>query len=1671
MQDHISPLDAGAEEKEHISAMPDQKQNPREASNIALDKALISSALAIGHPAFEEEYLETLGAAEQDPYAVIDEGLAEQEADTLYGLGEILDGTKDADEIEFVVQSAPGLLAAQQSREGTPEELHEASIQMNSTESEEVTADMIAKNRFHRTMHDYVSEKGFMDYAASLGESVFYIDAIKDQYDLKVGLKAANTGLPDEVIEAGITEIAHWLQTNVTEEERYNFLMAVSPIVRDAVDDNVLDYVTFMSALESGNVSGLTVEEAFEWAFGAEILVGIGRAVKASSTIKTLAKVGSAAAAYRVNQAAKASKKVRDDINVPEQELYDSTHPLADEFADQDVLAGAPNLTKEATQEFIDDTETLLESLPAKKSLLNDTIDESKLRVDINKNPQKFVNRANLTRGLDQIPAGSKLQLLEIVNETGKFGVRLRATPAAKPVRDPTPPPSQAFVEEPWTLDDLDAPGVTANQYDYRKDPEYFAKNKDIVTSVERMSPDEYIEEATGILASKGIQTADEILVQRSKDTENIDFLKDRIQSGEKTGAPYLDYKNAGQEGLHRAIAAKELGMESIPVQVIRSVEGKNAQTLPAKFNKLPESTPVDEVAEEAGGGDPVDFFVNFTYDDFGDFQSKGVSIGTFQAIATSAANVVNRFVDNIVEDTILARDQGLILLEKVKPDLKAAFEGLSKQQKQDVSDVLYAGDEWGGDVETTLSVVRGKEYTEAELIAGVETRGGMKRFEEGSKEIQSYFKVRSLMKSVERGTNYLAREEALRQGKVGVPVVPFREGTVDNLALNSETVPGKVFTETNIALLKQQLSKSAGRQDGSFPDKIYNPQSKEYLDIDSPEIRIMLEDKKSHQIAKLDHHVHSNANDTYQWVLRPKNSFEPLPAQMIKNQPGWMPRIEKTPFAYIRMLNPGKVNGITAKDILASKGGFAALNATALRTVARSNSFRSAEEFTFSNEFVQLMLKHNPSLTEDAIRNGRGKIWDVDTDVARDGAASSEFSKRNPTDARNRYLLYDITGDSMMPADKAISLAVSRANIELGQAGLTNIREEQFMRYLRKNNLLEDPGSNFQNAKLNTNLPAGERRALERYRKFLSDIQRLPTQEDIAWKSKTQEMALLMERSDFFNHGKGKKARQYLLQLGQGNPADQLRGAAFHAFLGVFNAAQLFVQASQMAVAVSLRPDLAPKVLPRAFAMRLLMNTDGSSEVARLVAKTVGVDQDEFQAALKVWNQTGLKQSVMQSADHNALLAGKSLTRGMMQRLSKGSLMFYTEGETASRLYAFNMAAEALMKRTGKKWSDMDGDDVVDLHREVQRVTFMLDRNNAARFQQGVFGVPTQFWQITTKTMENFGLMPGSRKAARFSAGEKMRILMGQSFLYGSVGIPFGAYITNNIGAALGFSPHDLSAEAKAAVGRGFTGFMQQYLLGTEAVLADRMSLMNGFETLMQNFEDEKMLHEQMFGAFGSVYGQRVMPLIKSLTLGLVQQLSPEEEDKITDITAMTIVEDLIKVASTGNNALKAYYMYELRELRNSRGNIIYRYSPTDPLPAEAAAQLLGFQPLRAQQHWDAKNRLKALSEDMGRVVEASAKNIIRFWRDYPPTHPEHADRARALQYQIWKTEQMYEDPVQRERFRKNLKNKLHDDEGAALIRSLIRNYNFEGTGAEFGVDRQDFLTSQIITNREQEQ
>lgn len=91
------------------------------------------------------------------------------------------------------------------------------------------------------------------------------------------------------------------------------------------------------------------------------------------------------------------------------------------------------------------------------------------------------------------------------------------------------------------------------------------------------MSPDEYIKKATNTFRRSGSSSnAKQIEQGRAQDTEHIEELKKKIQNpNTEIDEPYLHYQQQRgnaydyQEGLHRAVAAKQLGVEKIPVHII----------------------------------------------------------------------------------------------------------------------------------------------------------------------------------------------------------------------------------------------------------------------------------------------------------------------------------------------------------------------------------------------------------------------------------------------------------------------------------------------------------------------------------------------------------------------------------------------------------------------------------------------------------------------------------------------------------------------------------------------------------------------------------------------------------------------------------------------------------------------------------------------------------------------------------------------------------------------------------------------------------------------------------------------------------------------------------------------------------------------------------------------
>lgn len=94
--------------------------------------------------------------------------------------------------------------------------------------------------------------------------------------------------------------------------------------------------------------------------------------------------------------------------------------------------------------------------------------------------------------------------------------------------------------------------------------PAYHASYKGQIVDVVRMSPDEYLREANKYTESDHYTS------------QKLDSIRQGVKDHKEFGMPYLSYDEAGQisgqEGRHRAVVAKELGMDTIPVAVRRKV-------------------------------------------------------------------------------------------------------------------------------------------------------------------------------------------------------------------------------------------------------------------------------------------------------------------------------------------------------------------------------------------------------------------------------------------------------------------------------------------------------------------------------------------------------------------------------------------------------------------------------------------------------------------------------------------------------------------------------------------------------------------------------------------------------------------------------------------------------------------------------------------------------------------------------------------------------------------------------------------------------------------------------------------------------------------------------------------------------------------------------------------
>tara|TARA_R110000751_G_C13525788_1_gene453285 strand:- start:42 stop:584 length:543 start_codon:yes stop_codon:yes gene_type:complete len=100
---------------------------------------------------------------------------------------------------------------------------------------------------------------------------------------------------------------------------------------------------------------------------------------------------------------------------------------------------------------------------------------------------------------------------------------------------------------------------------------EYFAKEKGRTHNVVEMTPAEYMYQSMLTRESRGTKHHQGLLGEKSRLNMNrVGEYQKKMQDGTKFDMPVLDFQKMSQEGAHRALAARQMGVEKIPVMVVQ---------------------------------------------------------------------------------------------------------------------------------------------------------------------------------------------------------------------------------------------------------------------------------------------------------------------------------------------------------------------------------------------------------------------------------------------------------------------------------------------------------------------------------------------------------------------------------------------------------------------------------------------------------------------------------------------------------------------------------------------------------------------------------------------------------------------------------------------------------------------------------------------------------------------------------------------------------------------------------------------------------------------------------------------------------------------------------------------------------------------------------------------
>jgi hypothetical protein len=414
----------------------------------------------------------------------------------------------------------------------------------------------------------------------------------------------------------------------------------------------------------------------------------------------------------------------------------------------------------------------------------------------------------------------------------------------------------------------------------------------------------------------------------------------------------------------------------------------------------------------------------------------------------------------------------------------------------------------------------------------------------------------------------------------------------------------------------------------------------------------------------------------------------------------------------------------------------------------------------------------------------------------------------------------------------------------------------------------------------------------------------------------------------------KAQWAADHLLSV-EGDPFRFFRAFAFHLKLGLFNVAQIPIQAQTFTTLAGIVPNHAAPAFGAYMLQRsLLVNKTGKIlDHAGNMAAKLGWKKEDF---IDSWNQfkkTGL-YTVEGEHAWKDVLDNKMFDNAWGKFLDKGTV-FFRGVERSIRMTAWNAAYREW--RAANPFDTMTNVQRQAVLRRSNDLMVNMTRASSAAWQNGPLSVPTQFWGYQARLMD---LMLGTR----LTRAEKLRVLAANSLMYGvPVGVvgtsgglmgAFGGAATAGVvsggspgdmiegaikGAAGGFYPwaEDLR---KAALEKGInvdsTGW-KLFLEGLPSValkaagfdtnISERYGPA-GLKVIPELFGDgDKSFADVLMGASGSIFGQ-VLDSVWPMARYLAGAMEEEGDNARFPLVAEDFMDWASNISSV-NNTVKMVY------------------------------------------------------------------------------------------------------------------------------------------------------------------